>query len=96
VAPRRVPGDVNAVWIAAEARGVLINPSHGAAHLIRHRHEVSVGISHRDEIDCDIVRAGCYKHLRWVSRVFGRAAPPGAAVQENSNWGVRLLSPVNI
>src|SRR5438445_4179681 len=63
VAAGRMARDVDAVWIAAEACGVFINPGHSSAHLVGHRHEIPVRLFHRDEVDGDVVRSRHHEHL---------------------------------
>src|SRR5215510_8064092 len=52
-----VAREVETVWIAAKAGGISMDPCDGAAHLVGHRHEVSMGLFNRYEINRDEDRA---------------------------------------
>src|SRR5262245_65190672 len=50
MAARGVAGDEDAVRIAAEARGVAMYPSDGAAHLLSHRQQTGAHVLHPGEV----------------------------------------------
>src|SRR5262249_17772683 len=75
--------DEDAVSIAAEARGVLVDPGDCAPHLFDHREQAAARVVHRDEIENDIMRPGPDERFG-LHRVVGRlVAPPRAAMNEN-------------
>src|SRR6266851_4103745 len=71
--PEEKPAYVDSVGIAAETRGVLVDPSDAAAYLRRHHAEVSARLLHRIEVQDDIMRPSIDEHLRGVAAVLGRA-----------------------
>ena len=76
----RVTREVEAVRIATELRGILIDPCHGATDLVGHRHEIPIRVVHRHEIDRDEVRSGGDEHFGRIGGIFGRSATPRATV----------------
>ena len=50
---RGMAAHIESVRIAAEARGILINPGDGAAYLVRHHAQVAIGGLDGDEIEHD-------------------------------------------
>ena len=88
--------DVEPVRVAAEARGVLVDPGDRAAHLPRHDHQVAAGIVDIGEIENDAVGAGMHEHLGQEGEVGGAAVAPGAAVNEDLDRRVGRSGPVDV
>ena len=100
---RRMAGHVDAVRIAAEARGILADPGDSAAHLLGHRHQVAAGLIDVDEVEHDEVRAGVHIAARrrsnapWQARPATRRrartlAPAHSASPSSRHRGLRWAS----
>src|SRR5216684_2892418 len=88
--------DVEPTRISAEARGVLVNPGDGTAHLVRHRPEAVRGVLHPHKVGNHVMRPGVDEHLGWERIVFGQPAAPGAAVNEDMDGRVGAFGRINI
>src|SRR5215207_10256021 len=93
---RRMTGKIDAVRIAAEARGILVDPGDGSAALIRHRQQVAVQLPHIVEIDRDKMRAGIDEYLGRKAVIFRKLAAPGTAMNENVDRRIGLFRSIEI
>src|SRR5438874_2534792 len=75
--------DIDPIAVAAEARGVLIDPGDGAAILVGHREQAAADILHPGEIGRDVMRPGPHEHFGGGVVVRRLAAGPGAAMNEH-------------
>ena len=75
-----MPGDVHLVRVAAEARGIAVNPGNPPADLLGHRRQVAFRFEDVVEVERDEVDAGIDEHLRLVSLSSGIARAPRPAV----------------
>ena len=88
--------DIDALGIAAEAFGILVDPGDGAADL-RHQHaEVAAGGLHPDEVERDVMRPGIDEHLRRKTGILRRAPAPCAAMHVNEDRRARLAGAIDI
>src|ERR671919_1560114 len=92
----RMPGDVDLIWIAAEARGVFVDPCYCGANLLRHWHEAAAGILDLHEVWYHPMSAGIDEHFGQISRVLCLAVAPRAAVNEDINRRIPTASFVNV
>src|SRR6266550_8182542 len=81
--------DVEPLGVAAEALGIAVDPSDGAAHLLGHDHQIAAGFQHIVEVEYDVMRARIYEHLGRIFVVQSEARAPGAAMNENAHGSVR-------
>ena len=77
--------DIDPVRVAAEARGVAVDPGDRAADLLGHREQAAAGILHRGEIRRDEMRPGAHEHLGRRGILVRRAGAPRAAVDEDED-----------
>src|SRR5215813_8571920 len=91
-----VAREVEMVWIAAHPSGISIDPCDGATHLIGQRHEISVGLFNRYEIDRDKDRAGRHEHFGRIGGVLRGAAAPRAAVDKDLDRCIAACSLVDV
>src|SRR5437764_2409021 len=75
--------DIDPIAVAAEARGVLVDPGDGAANLVGHRKQAAADILHPGEIRDDVMRPGAHEHFGRGVVVRRLAAGPGAAINEH-------------
>ena len=88
--------DIDALGIAAEAFGILVDPGDGAADL-RHQHaEVAASGLHPDEVERDVMRPGIDEHLRRKTGILRRAPAPRAAMHVNEDRRARLAGAIDI
>src|ERR1043166_6097368 len=88
--------DVDALGVAAEARGVLAHPGDTAAYLCGHDAEIAARFVDVVEVEGDVVRAGRDEHFRREAVILGRAELPSAAVDEHEPRRVRRLAAVDV
>jgi len=91
-----MPGQKEALRIAAEGMRVAIDPGKRAAHLLRHRQQIAAGLERVDEVRHHEVRAGIHEKLRGVRVVVRKPAAPRAAVDVDMHRRVRAPGPINI
>src|SRR5213593_2083597 len=89
-------GDVDAARIATEACGVLVDMGDGAAHLLRHRHQVAADVIDVVEINDDAVGACVHEQLSQERELARAAAAPGAAVDIDVDRRVVLLATIDV
>ena len=65
-------GDMDALWVAAKLRGVLINPGHGTAYLVTEYREIAA----------DIRDAGRLRYHAMCSGINDRLGYPGKATRQ--------------
>src|SRR3954468_11502635 len=85
-----MPGNVETIWISAEAPRVVINPRNSATDLVGHRHETAAGVLDLDKVEHDVVCASVDKHFGGKSKLLCRAVSPCAAMDIDHN---RRFSP---
>ncbi len=73
-------GDIDSIRIAAEARGIFINPGERAANLTDHRHQIATGFRNLHEIDDDEMGPGIDEQFCRKSEVFRLAVAPCSAM----------------
>ena len=78
LAPGGMAADVETVRIAAETRGVFVDPCNAAADLVRHHAKVAVCCLNRDEIEHDVMGASIDRTARPGKRS-SSASPPSQA-----------------
>src|SRR6266511_6241408 len=81
--------DVEPLGVAAEALGIAVDPSDGAAHLLGHDHQIAAGFQHVVEVEYDVMRARIDEHLGRICVVQSEARAPGAAMNEDAHGSVR-------
>src|SRR5258706_13245423 len=87
---------VDPVRIAAEACGILVDPGHGAAYLLHHRHQVALGLDDIVEVEHCEMRASIDEHLSRRGIILGQPRAPGTAVDEHVDWRIRRFGGVKI
>ena len=92
----RVASDIDALRIAADARGILVDPGNGAADLLHHRHQVAASVLHLHEIEHDKIRAGVHEHFRGKGEFLGLTVAPRAAVDVDIDRRVCTVGPINV
>src|SRR5215468_5290716 len=88
--------DIQAIGIAVERRGVLVNPRNGAAHLRRHHPQIAAHLLHRGKIRYDVMCASRDKHLSRIPEVPGFSAKPVAAMDHHEDRCPRAIGSIDI
>src|SRR5262245_51864540 len=70
---------------------ILVCPGNGATNLLDHRHQVALEFIDIVEVEHNMMPASAYKHLGLKGIILRRAAPPGAAMDEDRDRGVRKI-----
>ena len=73
-----------------------MDPCDGAAYLLRHYAKIAAGLLDRDEINRNVMRTCVDEHLSRIAVILRCAAEPRAAVDENENRRVLLLSAIDV
>jgi hypothetical protein len=82
-------GQIDAPGVATEILRMVRGPGDGTANLLDHRHQIAIGLVHRDEVRDDVMRAGVHQHFGGKG-VFGRRAlVPSPAVNVNVDRRIR-------
>src|SRR5262245_40829062 len=84
--------DVKATRVAAKTCGVFVNPCDAATNLISHHAEVAARRPDRNEVECDVMRAGIDEHFCRIGIVLSLAAEPCTAVNAYEYWCIRARS----
>src|SRR5262245_9746097 len=96
MASGRMAADIQAIGIAVERPGVLVDPRNGAADLCGHHPHIASHVLHRGKIRNDVMCTGHDKHLSRISEVPGRSAKPAAAMDHHKDWCPRAIGPIDI
>src|SRR5262249_34766185 len=86
----------NTLWIAAEARGILVDPSDASLYLRRHHPEVPTGFFDGHKIQRYIVRSGIDEHLSRVAVLLCCSQLPVATVDKDEDRRIGAAGPVNV
>src|SRR3954468_10472066 len=92
----RSAGEVEAVRVAAKARGVALYPGHGAAYLIGQYEKVADDVGDLIEVDRYEAHAGLPVRLRSQGRAPCSAPAPRAAMQEHIDGRIRRAGGVDV
>src|SRR5215813_2122275 len=82
---RRLSPDIKPVHVAADMRGILVDPGDAPLHLIGHDADIAAGLWRIYEIERDVIHAGLHEHLRREMIFACRPVLPRAAMRKDEN-----------